>query len=131
MPNTLDGIELSEDLQWADRHKWSPVVQNTSHAVDGSLIVEVGTMLSGRKISLVGDSSVGWMGKTQVDALYAKAVVAGLVMSLVFRGQTYSVMFNHEQGALDIDQGLPYTSDIVDVGETLWMKVNSINLIGL
>ena len=125
MSITLDAITLSNDLVWADQYTWCPVVQTSSFAVDGSLIIEVGSKLKGRKISLVGESNVGWMPRSVIDALYAKVVNAGLVMTLVYKGTTLSVVFDHEQGALNVEQAMGYCDPTT--GD--WIKVNSINFL--
>ena len=125
MSITLDAVTLSNDLVWADQYTWCPVVQTSSFAVDGSLIIEVGTKLKGRKISLVGESNVGWMTRSVMDAIYAKVATAGLVMTLTYKGTPLNVMFDHEQGALNVEQAMGYS----DPNGTDWIKVNSINFL--
>ncbi len=122
---TLDAITLSNDLVWEDIHTWSPVAQKTSYTLTGALVVEVGTKLKGRKVSLVGGDNYGWSPRSVIDALYAKAANAGLVMTLIYKGTTLSVMFDHEAGAVNVGQAMGYSNP--ESGD--WIRVNSLNFI--
>lgn len=125
MAITLDAVDLSNDLVWADRYTWTPVVQSTSTAIDGSLIVEAGAKIKGRKISLVGENNVGWMRRTDIEALYAKSIQPGLQMTLTFKGTAMTVIFDHEKGAIDVDQAMGYSDPAGDD----WIRVKSLNFI--
>lgn len=125
MTITLDDLTLSNDLMWNSQYNWSPVVQTVSYAIDGTMIVEAGTKMKGRPVSLVGGSNFGWMQRSLIDLLYAKAVTAGLTMTLNYKGQTHTVMFDHERGALDLALALPYS----EYATNDWIQVSAINFI--
>lgn len=125
MTITLDALTLSNDLMWNSQYNWSPVVQTVSYAIDGTMIVEAGTKMKGRPVSLTGGSNFGWMQRSLIDQIYAKAVVAGLTMTLVYKGTSLTVMFDHERGALDLALALPYS----EYASNDWIQVNSINFI--
>lgn len=121
----LDDIELSNDLVWSDQYNWSPVHQTTSRAVDGTLIVEVGTKLKGRRISLVGESNVGWMPRSVIESVYSKASTAGLVMTLNYKGFSTSVIFDHENEAIEVEQAMGYCNP----QSNDWIRVKAIRFI--
>ncbi len=85
---TLDDITLPDDLLWLDRYKWSGVAQQEDVMADGSLVIQADTQQTGRPITLQGGDNFGWLSKAAIDAVRAKAVQAGLQMSLTLPGET-------------------------------------------
>jgi hypothetical protein len=112
-------------LVWEDLHSWSPVVQKTSYTLTGALIVETGTKLKGRKVTLTGGDNYGWSPRSVIEDLYTKAATAGLVMTLTYKGTVLSVMFDHEAGAVNVGQAMGYSNP----ESTDWIRVNSLNFI--
>ncbi len=96
---TLDDITLPDDLLWLDRYKWSGVAQQEDVMADGSLVIQADTQQTGRPITLQGGDNFGWISKAVIDALRAKAVQAGLQMSLTLPGETTprNVVFTGER----------------------------------
>lgn len=93
-------LTLPVDLFWADENQWSPVEQSTERSITGALIVSSATRIKGRPITLQPlDDSTAWMDRALVDALRIPAAVPGQVMTLTLGGQTYSVIFRHQDGA--------------------------------
>lgn len=93
-------IELDPDLQWVDRHSWSPVVQQATHSVTGNLIVDEAVKLAGRPITLQPpDSDAAWMPLATVSQLEALAAVPDREMLLSFHGTTFTVRFRYTDGA--------------------------------
>jgi hypothetical protein len=96
-------VELDPDLYWADEYQWQAVEQSVSFSLKGALLVQQGTKLAGRPITLqpVDDSSA-WLTRSAVDQLKAWADTPLLTLSLAgLRGATRSVMFRQQDGALD------------------------------
>jgi len=122
---TLDAITLSENLLWAGRNNWTPVTQATERSLSGALIVQTATVIKGQKISLKGESNTGWMPRSLVEAIQAKLAIPGLQMTLVYKGTTLTVIFDHEAGGLITEQAVPY----VDVDGNDWIRVEAINLL--
>lgn len=86
---------LSDRLQWTDEYDWSPVEQSTAYGTTGALLVDVGLKLAGRPITLVGTETAAWITRALCDTLQAWASLPGIQLSLVLRGTTHSVMFDH------------------------------------
>lgn len=78
----LDTIDLPHGLTWSDRYSWTPIVQNVTVTITGSVVVQEAKQLSGRPITLKGGLDVCWTTKSVVDALYAKTQDASSVMTL-------------------------------------------------
>lgn len=95
-------LTLHPDLYWADENSWHPVEQRKEYSITGALIVQAAARQAGRPITLQpidGDSA--WMTRAVVDQLRNWAAVAGLTATLTLRGVPYTVMFRHEDGALE------------------------------
>ena len=97
-------LTLPDALSWSDEYTWSPVQQTKTYTTTGALLIEEGTRLAGRPITLEGAEDRTWCTRELVDALHVLAQTPGIVMTLVLRGVSHSVTFDHERGAL---QGLP------------------------
>jgi hypothetical protein len=92
-------IELDPDLQWVDRHSWSPVVQNVTHSVNGNLIIDEAVKLAGRPITLQPpDAAAAWMPLSVVSQLEALAAEPDRDMQLSIHGTTFPVRFRHTDG---------------------------------
>lgn len=101
MSITLDGTALPDDIQWTDKYDWSPVEMAQEYSLTGALVVDAMPRQAGRNITLEPESDdAAWMTTGTLDALYAKAADPGRVMALSIGGDTYSVMFRHDDGAI-------------------------------
>lgn len=95
---TYDGttLQLHEDLYWSDELDWHPVQQNVERGLTGAIIVQIGTRIAGRPITLQPeDDNSAWMRRSVVDTLKSWAAVAGRQMTLNLRGSNRTVMFRH------------------------------------
>ena len=89
---------LGERLQWADEFDWSPVDQATAYSTTGALLVDVAVKLAGRPITLEGVEVNAWITRALCATLQAWAALPGIQLSLVLRGATHTVIFDHERG---------------------------------
>ena len=109
-------LELHPDLLWQDEFSWTPVVQSVERTVTGAMVIDYGTRIAGRPITLLpdgGDSA--WMPLSTINTLNAWAAVPGREMVLNIRGQDYDVVFRHIDGALEISPVIHYNShDVAD-----------------
>lgn len=96
-----DTITLHPDLYWTDETAWHEVEQSIQRTITGALVVSAAGRIAGRPITLQPEDGEGsaWMPRTTVDALRNWAAVAGKQMTLTLRGQTYTVIFRHHDGA--------------------------------
>lgn len=119
----LDSLELSPDLIWTDRFKYSPVGQSSYRTLAGNLIVFSQALLKGRPVTLEAQANMGWLTEEQVQGLIALASVPGVVYNLTIYGETYQVMFrHHDPPALEMEP-------IVDGSEPSTWYTGTIKLI--
>jgi hypothetical protein len=105
MTTTLSGgtvtVALSDDMEWTDEHDWQAVVQSAGYSLAGASIIESARRATGRPITLAGsgaaDDVFGLMPRTELKKLEALADVAGQTLTLLLRGDTYKVMFRHQE----------------------------------
>jgi len=88
-------IALPPDLLWEDEFAWSQVSQSTERSVTGALLVDVGTRLDGRPITLTGTERHAWMRRTEVQALRAWVALPEQVFTLSINGAVFDVLFDH------------------------------------
>ena len=111
LTNTTTTLELPDDLIWSDRHSWSPVEQNVQTSITGAMLIDVGTRLSGRPITLVADEQHAWMSYSTISQLKAWADIPGRVLTLGIDGQTFDVVFrHHEKPAIDVTPVVDYNT---------------------
>jgi len=89
-------ITLPNDLQWIDEYTWQAVEQSTDRGLTGALIVDVGTRIAGRPITLQGQQDMGWVLRSTLDALRSLAQLPGQEMTLTNAEVTvFDVVFAH------------------------------------
>ncbi len=99
MSDTLAGIALPAQLHWDDEFAWSPVGQAIDVALDGALVVEESAQQAGRPMTLRGGVDRAWAQRATVAQLYALAAQPAQQHTLVYRGETYTVIFDRRSGA--------------------------------
>lgn len=92
----LDGIVLPAGLLWSDEFSVARVAQTVRRTLDGSVVVFYGELRAGLPITLESEADAGWLTRTQIEALSLRAASPGGVYSLSLRGQTWTVMFRHQ-----------------------------------
>ena len=97
-------LTLPEALDWVDEFTWSPVQQTKAYTTTGALLIEEATRQSGRPITLQGSPNSTWCTRNLVIDLHTWSAAPNAVMTLVLRGVSRQVTFDHERGALE---GLP------------------------
>lgn len=93
---TLDGIALPAGLLWSDEFAVTRVAQTVRRTLDGSVVVFYGELRAGLPITLESEPDAGWLTRAQIEALALRASSPGGVYPLVLRGQTWTVMFRHQ-----------------------------------
>ncbi len=99
--HTLDTIQIPAGCAWTDEYTWSPVQTSEERSLTGALIIDVGTRIKGRPITLEATDNRGWHGmtKTVVDALMALAAVPGETYPLTLAdGRAFTVAFRSADG---------------------------------
>lgn len=92
-------IGLSDDLFWSDENQWLPVNQTAQRTITGATVISSAAYIGGRPITLQPiDASSAWMSHATLDSLRNLAAVPGKELTLTLRGQTYDVIFRHQDG---------------------------------
>lgn len=108
-------ITLPDALIWTDEHTWAPVEQTIERTVTGAIIVSVGSRTAGRPITLSGvDPDRAWIARSVLGQCRALAAVAGQQLTLTWRGQAYTVLWRHQDGAIDADEVMPFDDALPD-----------------
>ena len=98
----VDTINLHADLFWSDQNKWNPVEQTALRTITGALIVSSAARVAGRPITLEPENEASaWMTGTVVEALRNCAAVPGKEFTLTLLGDTYDVIFRHQDGGFE------------------------------
>lgn len=92
-------LELPDLLRWTDEHDWSPLAQaQPQYSLGGAVIVQQGSKLAGRPVTLGGEDDHNWLRRETLATLHDWAAVPELELTLDYHGGKYNVIFrNHEQ----------------------------------
>ena len=105
----VDTITLHKDLLWSDELTWNPVEQTSQRTLTGALVVQVGDRVGGRPITLEPeDDQSAPHTRAQVDQLRNWAAVKGKEMVLTLGGQTFDVIFRHQDGGFEARKWIHY-----------------------
>ncbi len=105
-------LELHKDLFWSDQYNWAPVEQSVQRTITGALIVSVAARVAGRPITLEStDDASAWMSLATVTQLRNWAAAPGQQLTLTLRGETYTVLFRHQDGGLEARPVIAYDDD--------------------
>lgn len=102
----LDTLNLAADpdlggeqLEWTDEFDWDVVEQEQERSLSGAMIVQEGTKLFGRPITLASNGGA-WFTLATVRQLEALRDERGRVMHLVLPdAREFDVIFNRTNGA--------------------------------
>lgn len=102
----LDSLDLGADptlggeqLEWVDEFEWTPIAQEQERGLTGKLLVQQGSKLHGRPITLKSNGGA-WFRLETVRALEVLRDIPGRVMPLQLPdGRSFHVIFDHSQGA--------------------------------
>lgn len=75
MAITLGGVALPNGLVWSDEFDWTKPQVSTDYTLTGAMIVQLGSKLAGRTITLTGGVNFSWVTRTQLLAI--KEVIDG------------------------------------------------------
>ena len=95
-------LELPARLRWTDEHDWQAIAQATpQYSLGGAVIVQQGTKLAGRPVTLGNEDQHNWLRKATITTLLAWADVPELEMTLTAPdGRNLNVTFRTHDGAL-------------------------------
>ena len=106
-------IDLPPDLIWLDELTASKVAQRSKRSAFGTLIVSAMGLQGGQHITLQGEGSSAWIGRSVLKQIKQWASVPGLRLTLDIRGEALVVIFDHgdaeETRALGMDSVIDYS----------------------
>ena len=111
MAITLGAITLPSGLVWSDEYAWSPVQQSEEYGLTGALIVQIGSRLAGRPITLIGQSDGGyhtaWITRANLETLRTALIAPNATWTLTLNdSRTFTVRARHDgDGPLDAESG--------------------------
>lgn len=108
---TTTTVTLSDDFAFPDQYTWSPLQMQKAYSVTGALIVQTGQKQTGRAITLRGEERHAWVTRADLATLRTLANTPGIVLTLLFRGVTYSVMFDHDAGAIEAEPVVDFNTE--------------------
>lgn len=109
---TLGGVELSDQLVWADRYSSSTVAQDYRRTLGGYQVITAMQLIAGRNITLEASETYGWLSKEQATSILEMSEDPGAVYTLVFGAESYQVVFrNDEQPSVELTPLIPRTED--------------------
>lgn len=111
LSNGSQTLTLPEGLAWTDEFSWSPVVQTSEPSLTGALVVDAAVREAGRQITLEGDSQTAWATRSLVGQLQAWAAVPRQIYVLTLRGESRTVIFDHERGAISATNPVVFYAD--------------------
>lgn len=105
-------ITLDIDLDWPDEFEWSAVQSRRGYSAGGALLLDTGTKLAGRPITLTGSDNRAPMTRTDMLTLRSWTDDPPSTMTLLFRGTTYSVAFAAVDAPVTCTPCAPYSDPI-------------------
>lgn len=114
--STSETVSIEDGFFWSDEFSWKTKEQSLEYAMDGTPIIQEGTKLSGRPITLQpADSGMGWASLGVVRKLQAWSVLNEqfqIQFEWAHDTRTFNVVFNHVDGALEATpvKGIPPVS---------------------
>lgn len=117
MPTTLTNgatvLTLPNHLAWPDEFAWTAAQQRSGYSAGGALLLDVGTKLAGRPITLVGTERHAWAPRSTALTLQQWADAGASPMTLLLRGTTYTVGFAPGDAPLTVQpKGYDYSEPI-------------------
>jgi hypothetical protein len=102
-------LTLPVDMLWSDEFSWPAVQQSQQYTIAGSLVIEATAKLSGRSITLSAGDDYAWTTRATLDTLRTWSLLPAQTFSLLYRGVTHSVIFDHAAGAIDARPIIDYS----------------------
>lgn len=108
--DNITTLALPADMLWADEFAWHPVEQRHEQTITGALVVQTAARLAGRPITLQSGPNFAWLTRAELDTLNAWANTPGQQLTLTIFGTAHTVVFRHEDGALQAEMVLYHAS---------------------
>lgn len=95
--HTLGLVQIPRQMVWVDEFNWSEVEKTIGYSTGGALLIDVGTKLAGRPITLQGVDRHGWLRRSVLEEVRALAADGEAVYTFTHAdGRTFTVTFAAE-----------------------------------
>lgn len=105
-------LTLPPDLIWTDEFAWQKVEQALEYGLTGALLIDEAVKQAGRPLTLAGEVTHGWILRGALKTLKAWSSQAGLQMQLTRMSETHTLIWSHEEGAIEAAPIVPYSDPI-------------------
>lgn len=112
LSNGVVTVQLPDDMTWPDEFTWQQVEQSSEYTTTGALVLDSSVKQAGRPITLQGSETYAWCQRGDLLTLRNWASQPGVVFTLILRGLSRSVVFNHEAGAIEAAAILDYSDPL-------------------
>jgi len=115
----LNTIILPEDLIWVDEFDWQQTAESKEYSLSGSLLVDTGTKLKGRMITLQGEVDAGWITRTDILLLQTLANTNATMTLTLNDSRTFQVRFDYNAKSVEgkpiVDYSTPAGADYYQI----------------
>jgi len=94
-------VTLPDGLVWADELTWIATQYQTEYSIAGALVVDMGTRLAGRPITMTGTETTTWISRADLETLREMASQPGAVCTLTLGAAQHQVMFRLQDEAIE------------------------------
>lgn len=120
-------VTLPDDLVWPDELLWSAVEQVSERSITGALIVNAGVKVGGQPITLQSpDETSGWITGSVLAQLSAWAQIPLQQMTLTLGASVRTVIFRHEEAALEAKPVVDFSDAGPDDFYTLTLRFTDV-----
>jgi len=109
----LNTIILPEDLIWVDEFDWQQTAESKEYSLSGSLLVDTGTKLKGRAITLQGEINAGWTTRTDILSLQTLANTNATMTLTLNDSRTFQVRFDYNAKSVEVKPIVDYSTPAV------------------
>ncbi|MCK7579311.1 MAG: hypothetical protein MZV65_28645 [Chromatiales bacterium] len=87
---------LPQGLRWTDEYAWTSVAQSIDYGLTGALLIQEGTRIGGRPLTLTGGKNWAWITRAQLDTLRALLESVSARTLTLHDGRRFSVIPSRE-----------------------------------
>lgn len=104
----LATVQIPRGMLWTDEFSWVPVEKSAEYSTTGALLMDVGTKLAGRPITLQAVENQGWFRRGPLQELMALASdPEGVYPFTHADGRTFLVTFAPDDPVSAVPIGRP------------------------
>jgi len=117
--NSLNGMELDDEIEWLDELDWTPIQQTISRSASGALDIQEQLLTKGRPMTLKLRGA--YADVNQLMDLLSEADP----LSLELNGQTYAVKWRHAERPIQAEPDYPVVNpvDFPELRYTLTLRL--------